>query len=181
MNILKISLSVLVFIQILTTTAYAKNEPRQKTVENYIESINKKNWSIIPDLWVKGNREEMILFLNNKKNEEQKVGLFNIKEAHLIAYKQIPFKYSRIYLPAYIESQNSPQVFYVAVNYKVYKEDKYHINGLNYFLIVTVLEESKRKIILTPLVPVRSVIADGYGFGTPDERTFEERRLKFVD
>jgi hypothetical protein len=102
------------------------------------------------------------------------------KEAHLIAYKQIPYEYSRIYLPAYIESQSSPQVFY-AVSYKVYKEDKYHINGLNYFFIVTVLEESKRKIILAPHVSVRSIIADGYGFGTPDEKTFDERRLKFVD
>ncbi|MET3849094.1 hypothetical protein [Paenibacillus sp. OAE614] len=51
------------------------------------------------------------------------------------------------------------------------------MDSLNYFLIVTVLEESKRKIILVPFVPIRSIIADGYGFGTPDEKNFDERRL----
>jgi hypothetical protein len=182
MNIRIISLLLLPCLNMLTTSlAYAKDGSSQNLVAIYIKSINEKNWSDIPTLWVKGQRDELIDFFKNNQNTEQKVGLFNIKKAHLLASKQIPYEYGQIYLPTrYIESFKVPQIFYVAVDYEVYREDKYHINGVNYFFIVTVTEDGKRKIILTPLVPVKRIISDEYGFGTLDEKTFDERRLKFV-
>jgi hypothetical protein len=122
-----------------------------------------------------------LLIFSTTSKKEHKVGLFNIKIAHLVASKQIPYEYGKIYLPTrYIESFIAPQIFYVAVDYEVFREDKYHINGVNYFFIVTVVEDGKRKIVITPLVPIKSMISDGYGFGTLDEKTFDERRLKFV-
>jgi hypothetical protein len=44
-----------------------------------------------------------------------------------------------------------------------------------------VLEDGMWKIALTPHVPVQSLINDGYGFGTDDEKTYTERRLKFIN
>lgn len=82
MKIVKISLSVIVFIQIFTTIAYAQNEPRQITVENYIESINKGNWSAIPNLWVKGSREEMIQFFTTRKMKKRKSELLIYCNCH---------------------------------------------------------------------------------------------------
>jgi hypothetical protein len=62
--------------------------------------------------------------------------------------------------------------------------ERYLNANTNNFVItltfVTITEDGKRKIVLTPLVPVKSIISDGYGFGTLDEKTFDERRLKFV-
>ncbi|SED11835.1 hypothetical protein [Paenibacillus sp. GP183] len=182
MQIRIFSLLLLLSLNMFTANlVYAKDASAEKLVTSYIKSINEKNWSDIPGLWVKGQRDELIDFFNNKQNKKQMVGIFNIKKAHLVASKQIPYEYGQIYLPSrYIESFNAPQIFYVAVDFKVYKEDKYHINGVNYFFIVTAIEDGKRKIVLTPLVPVKSLISDGYGFGTLDEKTFDERRLKFV-
>ena len=51
--------------------------------------------------------------------------------------------------------------------------------GLTIFYVVLVLEDNEWRIALIPLVPVKSIIFDGYGFGTEDEKTFDERRLKF--
>jgi hypothetical protein len=182
MQIYKISFFLLLLLNLLTTDiAYAKDVSVENVVTIYINSINDKKWSAIPDLWVSGQRGEFIAFFNNKLNKEQRIGVYNIKKAHLVALKQIPYDYGRIYLPTrYIESFGSPQIFYVAVDYKVFHEDKYHLNGVNYFFIVTVSEGGNRKLALTPHVPVNQIIRDGFGFGTSDEKTFDKRRIKFV-
>lgn len=182
MQKLKISLLLLLWLNMLTANlAFARDGLDENLVTIYINSINEKKWSDIPDLWVKGQREILINFLNNKQNKNQKVGLFNINKARIVASKQISYEYGKIYIPTrYIETFIDPQIFYVAVNYEVFREDKYHINGVNYFFIITVLEGRKRKIVLTPHVPVNQIIRDGYGYGTADEKTFYERRIKYV-
>jgi hypothetical protein len=100
MQIRIISLLLLLSLNMFTANlVYAKDTPAENLVTSYIKSINEKNWSDIPCLWVKGQRNELIDFFNNKQNKEQKVGLFNIKKAHLVALKQIPYEYGQIYLP----------------------------------------------------------------------------------
>ncbi|MEC0094391.1 hypothetical protein [Paenibacillus macquariensis] len=91
------------------------------------------------------------------------------------------FEYGKQFLPMrYVEKFTSPRLYYVAIDYSVYREDKFHINGVNYFLICVALEDNQWKIVLTPHVPVKSLIADGYGFGRDVERTFDDRRIKFI-
>lgn len=62
----------------------------------------------------------------------------------------------------------------------MHSQNEFFINGVNYFLIAMVLEDGEWKIAMTPHAPVRSIIDDGYGFGTEDEKTYDERRLKFI-
>ncbi|WP_169089607.1 hypothetical protein [Paenibacillus sp. PL91] len=161
--------------------AFASDELDENLVTIYINSINEKKWPDIPDLWVKDQHVLIINFLNNKQNKNQKVGLFNINKAHIVSSKQIPYEYGKIYIPTrYIETFIEPQIYYVAVNYEVFREDKYHINGVNCFFIVTEMEGRKRKIVLTLHVPVNQIIRDGYGYGTADEKTYSERKIKYV-
>ncbi|MFD0616968.1 hypothetical protein ACFQZR_05790 [Paenibacillus sp. GCM10027629] len=132
-------------------------------------------------MWVKEERDTLRGFINNSENQKNKLGLFNINKALLAAWKELPIEYGKHFLPMrYIEKFINPRVFYVAVDYTVYREDKYHINGVNYFLISVALEDNQWKIVLTPHIPVKSIITDGYGFGRDDEKTFDERRIKFV-
>lgn len=106
----------------------------------------------------------------------------NIEKAKLVGWKELPYEYGQNFLPIrYIEKFKSPKVFYVAVDYKVHRQTKYHINGVNYFLVAAVKQNSEWKIAVTPIVPVKSIIAVGFGFGTDDEKTYDERRLQFVD
>lgn len=178
----KISLIILLLVNMLfANLSFANSGPSEKLISNYINMINEKDWSNIPNLWAKGQRDSLIGFFSDKQNDERRLGLFNIKQAHLMALKQIPYEYANMRLPRFIESYNDPQVFYAAVKYEVFREDKYHLNGVNYFFIVTVIESGKRKIALTPHVQVNQIIEDGYGFGYADEKTYDERRIKFIN
>ncbi|NEU32116.1 hypothetical protein GN156_15275 [bacterium LRH843] len=106
----------------------------------------------------------------------------NIKEANLVRWKELPYEYGKQFLSnRYMEKFNNPRVFYVGVNYKVHSQNEYFIDGVNYFLIAMVLEDGMWKIALAPHVPVQSIISAGYGFGTDDEKTYTERRLKFKE
>ncbi len=151
-----------------------------KVIAGYFNDINANRWTNVDKWYVKEEANEMKSFMDDEENQEKKLGLLNIRKARLIKWKELPYDYAENYLPnRYMDKYSIKRAFYVAVDYKVYHENEYHINGVNYFLVVLVLEDNNWKIALTPLVPVNSIIFDGYGFGTEDEKTFDERRLKF--
>jgi hypothetical protein len=151
-------------------------------INHYYNDLNENQWQKASSWWVEENKNELLGFLANKENQKYKRGLLNIKKAELIRVKELPYEYGQNYLPnRYMEKFNNPRVFYVGVDFKVHKQNEFFIDGVNYFLIAMVLEDGKWKIALTPHVPVGSIIFDGYGFGSEDERTYDERRLKFLD
>jgi hypothetical protein len=151
-------------------------------VKMYFEQLDQNNWNSIPNLWVKDQRESLKGFLNSKENQINKIGILNIKEAKLVRWKELPYDYAENYLPSrYMNHFSNKMVYYVGINYKVHIEDQFHINGVNYFFVALALEDGEWKIVFTPHVPVKSIIDDGYGFGTDDEKTFDERRLKFLN
>ena len=151
-------------------------------INNYFNDINKEQWENAASCWVKISRNELLGFIANKENQIYKRGLLNIKEAELVRWKELPYEYGNQFLPGrYMEKFKNPKVYYVAVKYKVHSQNKYFINGVNYYVIAMVLEDEKWKIALTPHVPVSSIISDGYGFGTKDEKNYDERRLQFYN
>lgn len=158
--------------------------PAFKVIESYFCDINESRWSSIDKWYVKERATEIKSFMDNKENQEKKLGLLNIREARLVIWKELPYEYAENFLPhRYMEqySNKNTKVFYVAVDYLVYHEDKYHINGINYFFVVLVLEDKNWRIAITPHVPVNTIVSDGYGFGAKDEQTFDERRQKFTN
>jgi len=159
--------------------AEQKVRPSQ-IVKEYFQAIDERNWYLIPKLWVKDS--DMLGFIQKKQNQQDKNGFFGIKKAKVKYLKEIPYSYASQYLPTrYLEKFKSPRVFYVGVDLKVYKEDKYALNGVNYYFITTVLEDEKRKIIIQSIPPISSLIEDGYGFGTDDEKTYDTRRMKYLN
>lgn len=151
-----------------------------EVMEGYFNDINESRWTNVDKWFVKEDANVIKSFLDDKDNQEKKLGLHNIRKARLVNWKELPYDYARNYVPSSnIEQYRDKKVFYVAVDYKVYHENEYNINGVNYFFVVLVLEDNKWRIASIPLVPVNSIIFDGYGFGTEDEKTFDVRRLKF--
>ncbi|ETI68262.1 hypothetical protein [Neobacillus vireti] len=152
----------------------------EKVIQNYIVDLNNHQWKNASYWWVEEHKNELLDFVDDKENQKYKHGLLNIEEAKLVRWKELPYEYGKQFLPSrYIEKFTNPRVYYVGVNLKVHNQNKFFIDGGNYFFIVMVLEDGEWKIALTPHVPVMSIIRDGYGFGTEDEKTYEERRLKF--
>ncbi|PIC62642.1 hypothetical protein CSV79_15920 [Sporosarcina sp. P13] len=151
-----------------------------EVMKGYFKDINEGHWAKVDKWFVKEESYIIKGFLDDKENQEKKLGLLNIRKARLVDWKELPYDYARNYVPSRnIDQYRDKKVFYVAVDYKVYHENEYNINGVNYFFVVLVLEDNKWKIASIPLVPVKSIIFDGYGFGTEDEKAFDVRRLKF--
>jgi hypothetical protein len=149
-------------------------------IKYYIHDLNNNQWENAISWWNKDNRQELLDFIANKENQAHRRGLLNIKKANLVRWKELPYEYGKQFLPdRYIEKFNNPKVYYVGVNYKVHSQNQYFIDGVNYFLIAMVLEDGQWKIALILQVPVKSIISEGYSFGTEDEKTYDERRLKF--
>ncbi|MFJ7934564.1 hypothetical protein [Sporosarcina sp. NPDC096371] len=156
------------------------NNPAIGVMEGYFNDINESRRANVDKWYVKEEAKLMRSFLDDKENQEKKLGLLNIRKARLLKWKELPYDYAEGYVPTrYIDQYANKKIFYVAVDYMVFHEDEYHINGINYFFVVLVLESDNWRIALIPHVPVNSIISDGYGFGTKDEKTFVERRLKF--
>ena len=172
--------SVCLLISFTKLVHAEQNNHPNKVVKEYFQAIDNQNWNAIPNMWVK--HEDLLGFIQNKQNQIDKNGFFGIQKANVKYLKEVPYSYASQYLPTrYIEKFKNPRVFYVGADYKVYKENAFQLNGVNYFFITTVLEDGKWKIVTQTLPPINSIIEDGYGFGTADEKTFDKRRMKFLN
>lgn len=172
---------VFLILSLSIFTSQTEGRSAIKVIEGYFNDINEKRWSSVDKWYVNKRAKEIKSFFDNEENQEKKLGLLNIRKARLLKWKELPYDYAEIYLPyRYMKQFNNKRVFYVAVDYKVHHEDEYHINGINYFLVVLALDDNSWRIALTPHVPVDRIVSDGYGFGTKDEKTYDERRLKFI-
>jgi hypothetical protein len=159
-----------------------KTEPPINVIKKYFSDLNKNQLEDAVSSWDRESRKDLLDFISNKENQMYKRGLLNIKEARLVMWKELPNEYGKQFIPYYyIEKFKNLKVYYVGVNFKVYSENIFFIDGVNYFVIAMVLEDGKWKIALAPNVPVSSIIFDGYGFGTKDEKTFDERREQFYN
>lgn len=175
-------LNIILLLSVTIINFQTERVSALKVIREYFNDFTENRWVNIDKWYVKEEANKIYGFMNDKVNQDNKVGLLNIKKARLLNAKELPFDYAGKYIPNYYaEKYGNPKVFYVAVDYKVYHENEFHLNGVNYFLVVLVLENNNWKIALTPLVPINSIIFDGYGFGTKDEKTFDSRRLKFTD
>ncbi|MBO0587636.1 hypothetical protein [Sporosarcina sp. E16_8] len=178
LNYLRFNVILLLSLSIITSQTERMSEI--EVIRGYFNDLNESRWTNVDEWYIKEVANEMKSFMDDKENEEKKVGLLNSRKARLLKWKELPYNYAENYIPSRkLEQYSNKKAFYVAVDYKVYHENEYHINGVNYFLVVLVLEDNNWRIALTPLVPVNSIIFDGYGFGTEDEKTFDVRRLKF--
>ena len=181
MNLRVIVLFLFIYISLFNISVSGEEIAPITVIKNYINDLNKNQWEEAASWWVKEHRQELLNFNDNKENQKYTRGLLNIKEANLVRWKELPYEYCKSCLPTlYLEKFNNPRVFYVGADYNVHSQNKYFIDGVNYFLIVIVLEDGVWKIALTPHVPIQSIIYGGYGFGTDDEKTYTERRLKYL-
>ncbi|MDG5787327.1 hypothetical protein QA612_07455 [Evansella sp. AB-P1] len=152
----------------------------EKTISNYFQDVGEERWSEIGKWFVEDRKKDIEVFLSNEENEIRRRGFFNIKKAELVKSKELPNDYGKQFIPGHlIEGYDNLKFLYVAVDFDVHEQNEYHIDGMNYFLVITVLEEKEWKIALTPHVPVNTVIDDGYGFGDEEEKTYTERRLSY--
>lgn len=176
MKKLFISFFSFVFILLLglNGTSYAQYDEQASnpsdTIKRLIEFENEQKWESISGLWSDDMKGTISEFLSNPENMKQHTGLFNIKKASLVAQKQIPEEYKDLF-PNMSESS---LLYYIAVNYEVFEEDVFHMNGINYFLVELVKENNNWNIKQLQNAPVDILQNSKLGFNTADENAMIE-------
>ncbi|USK57856.1 hypothetical protein LIS82_26950 (plasmid) [Cytobacillus solani] len=64
----------------------------------------------------------------------------------------------------------SSLLYYIAVDYKVFEEDVFHMNGVNYFLVELVNENNDWKIKQVQNAPIDILKSYELGFNSEDEK-----------
>lgn len=160
-----------------STLIYAKT-PIQ-VLQKEVQYLSTDNPVLYSKLWVRSMQNE-ILFHHSDKIHHQDT-LRNITSSSVVKAKQLPFEKAAVYIPRlsqYVSraGKEKIQVYYVAVHYKVKKENPYQLNGMNYFLQVFVKEKGEWKIAESVVAPTDQIIENNDGFGMMEEKQYGERR-----
>lgn len=173
-----------------STSVYAQDQDIINDLEQVdilkksLTAITEKNWGDYPSYWDKENEAIFKEFLNNKENQAGYNGLFNIKKASLIDTKVLSVEDAQNLVPNIEtfkeEKSEDILVLYSAINYDVYTENEFSMNGTNYFVTVFIKEDGQWKIAQYQIAPVDIIVSRGLGFNTGDEKKtiqiFEEKK-----
>ena len=113
----------------------------------------------------------------------------NIVIAQLTGIKPLPISLSAgiTRMDWYLDLYSEVRTYYVAINYRVKKENRSFYNGVNYRFYVLALERGRWVIVEASEAPVHRMVEVGYGFSTPEEKTAlriqeeRERTGKFIN
>ncbi|WP_371932282.1 hypothetical protein [Bacillus sp. WLY-B-L8] len=148
-------------------------------VQKELEYISNHKPVLYSKLWIR-SMQTSVLFHHNDRIHHQDT-LYNIKHSSLVGIKQMSLTKASIYMPRvsqYVSKfgKENVQVYYLAVQYDVKKENIYQMNGTNYFLQVFVREYGDWKIAESIVAPTDQILANGNGFGTDEEKNYSEKR-----
>ncbi len=107
----------------------------------------------------------------------------NIISEKLIEWKVLPTEVASNYVDVYRYSSGNRKVYvyYVGLDEKVKKENKYFINGPMYYLVVVAGSPDEGfKVVEFSTAPSDQILAAGYGFNSDTEKAFA-RILQFRD
>ncbi|MFC4812495.1 hypothetical protein [Paenibacillus sp. GCM10023250] len=164
---------------------HAHHDAAGIVLHRYADYINQKNWPAFAGLWSAGQQPMWSSFFGSADNRKQHAGVLGVKRAKLVGYKEVPKELGLNFVGngtgRYLETSGAEsRFFYAAFRYDVFRESQYRLNGMNYMLMVLVNENGHWRICHCSVAPTARFIESGYGFGTADERTYDERRQRFV-
>ncbi|MGG0238617.1 hypothetical protein [Bacillus rhizoplanae] len=148
-------------------------------VQKELEYISNHKPVLYSQLWMR-SMQTSVLF-HHSDNIHHQDTLHNIKHSSLVKVKQISLAKASVYIPRvsqYVSKfgKENVQVYYLAVQYDVKKENPYQLNGINYFLQVFVQEYGDWKIAESVVAPTDQIVTNDDGFWTDEEKTYSERR-----
>lgn len=174
----KLFIYLLIFILLngLFYIQYAYAAEPFDVVKKEISLEDSNQFTEIPALWVTTMEQPLKVFISNDKNKKNKSGLFTIKHARLILWKEFSYEIAKnIYnLNPYVSQYGSVKVYYLAVDYEVHKPNEFYKNGINYFLAIIAKENGQWKIAELPIAPVPLIVSKKVGFGTAHEKKTAE-------
>lgn len=145
----------------------------QNTIYKMVESINIKDWNTYAELQPNEYKADLKEFLIDSENQQTSKGLLCVQSAKIKEIKLLPKAALSeiINLEDYTLKYGDIYSFLVGTTYKVKKESKYFLNGVNYNLILVGKEDGKWKIVFNEDAPLEVLCPKGYGFNNDDEKS----------
>ncbi|SFI78220.1 hypothetical protein SAMN02799624_02158 [Paenibacillus sp. UNC496MF] len=164
---------------------HARADAAEVVLHRYVDYINQKNWPAFAGLWSAGLQPMWSSFFGSGDNRNNHVGVLGIKRAKLVGYHEVPKAFGLNFVGngtgRCLETPGAEsRFFYTAIRYDVFNESKYMLNGINYVFLVLVKENGHWRVCQCSVAPAAHFIEGGYGFGTADERSYDERRMRFA-
>lgn len=107
-----------------------------------------------------------------QRNQPENDVMKDVVSAELSRIKSIPNNIASNYtnMCQYNNTWKQVKAYYVAINYKVSKENRWFYNGVNYRLYILALENNHWVIVEVAMAPTIRIVSDGYGFDDVDEQ-----------
>jgi hypothetical protein len=152
-------------------STHAQQQRPEDVIAAEIRAQDEHRWETLPDHWVTREQATLRTFFATNDDRAALRGYFAIERARLVGLKELagndgaPF----VDIAPYEEQYQAVKLFYVAIAYRVMREDKYHYNGTNYRLMILVREQHVWRLAQMSEAPVEALVAAGKGFGTSGE------------
>ncbi len=153
------------------TPLVKQTDDAEKTVYQYVASIDLQDWEAYLKLLPKAQVEEMKSFLADPGSKENSVGILSVRSAKVKEIMALPEKESArlTRLDEYKARYGEVRAFLAGVDYRVEIESKYIYNGVNYTLMFLGKENNQWKVVEDSSAPLEILKQDGYSFGSEDE------------
>lgn len=120
----------------------------EKTIEAYVEAVQRKDWSTFIDLECSSEQESASQYFADESNTN---GIKQVEEILLKGIYEVDNSLAegemlKVEYPILIDN-DTVQSFIVALDCTVNKENQYFFNGVNYFLTVLAEEDGEMKIV----------------------------------
>jgi hypothetical protein len=174
-------------INLVSAEDVIKKDSPLSAVEGFISDLNKNNYTESINYWIGPKQQEYSSFIKNEESEG--TGLLGIEKARLVDYKELDYTSAQSYTPYFdnlTSNYKDVHFYYIAVDYKVAKENEMNMDGINYVLTAVVLENGHWKIAQYSVAPVDNIVSDKNGLNTADEATWvkqykERYKGKYID
>ncbi|PYG89158.1 stage II sporulation protein [Ruminiclostridium sufflavum DSM 19573] len=143
----------------------------QSIIYQMVQSINNKDWGTYSELQLDEYKDSLKDFLLNTDNQQSSIGILSVQSASIKEIKALPKAALTgiVDLESYTLKYGDVYSFLVGTTYKVKKESKYFLNGVNYNIILVGKENDKWKIVFNGDAPLEVLRPKGYGFNSDDE------------
>ena len=124
--------------------------PATDTIYALIAAENDEDWDAYVDLWCQSEQDSYAQLVQNNDKQTSHTGIFNVKSAAVKEVTELPLEEVSPYLlnfDDYESMYGTLAAFLVDVDYQVYREDKYHTNGVNCRLALLGTEDGARRIV----------------------------------
>lgn len=138
----------IVMAEALENTDSVRRLDSEKTIEAYVEAVQRKDWSTFIDLECSSEQESASQYFADESNTN---GIKQVEEILLKGIYEVDNSLAegemlKVEYPILIDN-DTVQSFIVALDCTVNKENQYFFNGVNYFLTVLAEEDGEMKIV----------------------------------